>query len=308
MNVFNAVIPVFILILVGYCCRLRDFPSVGFWQGAQSITYYIFFPALLFVKTASADINIINFPLMVTAIVLILLVTSSLMLFIKSFVPVDSQQFTSIYQGGIRFNAYIGFAISASLFGTKGIVYAAVISAIMIPSVNIFSVAMLEYHRMKNTKAHNQGVIRNLSLSIIQNPLIIACVGGILFNSSGIYLPEMIKTSLTLLSNVALPLGVLTVGAALNLKSFKSSSTAIIFSSSIKFFIMPLCTLAFCYMLNISDIARNILLVISTIPTATSSYILAKQLDGDAPLMATIISIQTLMAAVLIPALLSILL
>ena len=48
-------------------------------------------------------------------------------------------------------------------------------------------------------------------------------------------------------------------------------------------------------------------MLLATLPTATSAYILARQLGGDAPLMAGIISGQTLLAMVSIPLLLSVL-
>jgi predicted permease len=48
-------------------------------------------------------------------------------------------------------------------------------------------------------------------------------------------------------------------------------------------------------------------ILLAALPTATSSYILARQLGGDAPLMAAIISGQTLLAVVSIPLMLALL-
>jgi len=45
-----------------------------------------------------------------------------------------------------------------------------------------------------------------------------------------------------------------------------------------------------------------VLVVLATAPTAASSYTLAQQLGGDAPLMAEIITAQTLVSAIAIPA------
>ena len=51
----------------------------------------------------------------------------------------------------------------------------------------------------------------------------------------------------------------------------------------------------------------QVAVLLAALPTATSAYILARQLGGDAPLMAGIISGQTLLAMVSIPVLLSLL-
>jgi predicted permease len=48
--------------------------------------------------------------------------------------------------------------------------------------------------------------------------------------------------------------------------------------------------------------------LLAALPTATSSYILARQLGGDAPLMAAIVSGQTLLAVATIPLILAVLL
>ena len=42
-------------------------------------------------------------------------------------------------------------------------------------------------------------------------------------------------------------------------------------------------------------------LLFQTLPTASSSYIMARQLGGDAPLMAGIIATQTLLASIALP-------
>ena len=49
-------------------------------------------------------------------------------------------------------------------------------------------------------------------------------------------------------------------------------------------------------------------LVFQVLPTASSSYILARQLGGDAPLMAGITAVQTVLAVAAIPLVLALLL
>jgi len=54
-----------------------------------------------------------------------------------------------------------------------------------------------------------------------------------------------------------------------------------------------------------SGLLVQVAVLLAALPTATSAYILARQLGGDAPLMAGIISGQTLLAMVTIPLMLS---
>ena len=57
--------------------------------------------------------------------------------------------------------------------------------------------------------------------------------------------------------------------------------------------------------LGLSGLLVQVAVLLAALPTATSAYILARQLGGDAPLMAGIISGQTLLAMVTIPLMLS---
>ena len=41
--------------------------------------------------------------------------------------------------------------------------------------------------------------------------------------------------------------------------------------------------------------------VCSSVPTSSSAYVLARQMDGDAPLLAQIITLQTIFAAITMP-------
>jgi hypothetical protein len=44
-----------------------------------------------------------------------------------------------------------------------------------------------------------------------------------------------------------------------------------------------------------------IVAVCSAVPTAPSAYVLARQMGGDAPLLAQIITLQTILAAITMP-------
>ena len=100
---------------------------------------------------------------------------------------------------------------------------------------------------------------------------------------------------------MALPLGLLSVGAALDLTALRSSGRVLYISSAIKLLLFPLIAWGVAYGLELSALASQVLIIFAAMPTATSAYILARQLGGDAPLMAAIITAQTLFAMLTIP-------
>jgi malonate transporter and related proteins len=98
-----------------------------------------------------------------------------------------------------------------------------------------------------------------------------------------------------------LPLGLLCVGAALEFTAAKNWLHPVGASSVAKFALMPLATLAACQAFGLHGPAAIAALLFQTLPTASSSYIMARQLGGDAPLMAGIVAAQTLLAGIAMP-------
>jgi malonate transporter and related proteins len=297
MAVVSAIIPVFLIILCGYLCRQFKFPDANFWRGAEKITYFLLFPALLFSKMASADLTKIDFFKPIIVIMLMYLVVTALQLAVKPWVKIGNAQFTSVYQGSIRFNTYIGLALASALYGAEGLVAAVVMTSVMIPTLNVLCVMMLEFYN----EQHAGNTSRRVVKSIIRNPLIIACAAGMGINFAGISLPAVLMEALNVFARAALPLGLLTVGAALALDAIKSALKPLLLASMAKFIVLPSVAMGLCYWLDIDSMVRNAILIFTALPTAPASYVLARQLGGDYHLMATIITVQTLLAVMLMP-------
>ncbi len=72
-------------------------------------------------------------------------------------------------------------------------------------------------------------------------------------------------------------------------------------SSAIKFLAMPVVTVVVASLMGLTGPALVTALLFQALPTASSAYIMARQLGGDAPLMAGITATQTLFALVALP-------
>ena len=133
------------------------------------------------------------------------------------------------------------------------------------------------------------------------NPLILACVVGWILSVSGIGLPGISSEILEIVGRAALPFGLLAVGAALRLEAVKGHVKSISLSSIIQFGVKPLTVITLLHVLNISGVVAGALLIAFIVPTASSAYILARQLGGDTETMSSIITFQTLLAFVFMP-------
>ncbi len=136
---------------------------------------------------------------------------------------------------------------------------------------------------------------------IVKNPLILACLLGIALNLAGLSLPPVIAPMVAVLGRGALPLGLLAVGAGLSFTAGPAEGRALVLACVLKLAVMPVIAALACLVFGASGVAASVAVLFCGLPAATSAYILARQLGGDAGLMARIITLQIAVSAVSLP-------
>lgn len=294
-HIFSALIPVFALILIGYFFKKIKFPSFEFWTQADKLTYYVLMPSLLIYKLSNASLDSKNSFSFVIAALLAIFFTMIILIIINKIKPTNASSFTSVVQGGIRFNTYVFLALSGAIFGNEGLVLSAIILTFAIPFINILCVTIFALY-VSNEKLNFSYLVK----SIISNPLIIACVIGGTINFLGIKFPISINHTLEILSDAALAMGLLSVGFGLVIKEIRSSKNELFISCFAKHLIMPILIFIFAKYFELDNMMISILVLFALLPTAPSSFILARQLGGNISLMSSIITVQTLLSALFI--------
>lgn len=292
--IFTSLVPVFGLILIGYFFKIISFPSHEFWPLADKLTYFVLMPALLIYTLSKAKLDINSVNLVLVSLLAIFLTMIFLIVFNK-LSPANNSSFTSIVQGGIRFNTYVFLALSSSIFGNEGLILSAIILTFAIPFINILCVTVFAIYS-QNNKLDFIYLVK----SIVKNPLIIGCFIGGSLNILNISLPISISNIFKILSEAALPLGLLSIGYALVLKDMKNVKKDLFISSFAKFMILPIFIYTLGNLFDLNETMIAVLVLFSLLPTAPSSFILARLLGGDLPLMTTIITVQTLVSALFI--------
>lgn len=294
---FTTLWPVFVLILAGYLMKRKGFPGDGFWPGAEKLNYFLLFPALLFSSLASAPLNNPALPRVLAAVLLCLAVCGVALLLARRVWRWPAARFGVLAQGVLRFNTYLGLAVVGSLFGKQGLVLAAVIMAVYVPTVNVLSV--LAFSAGQGT------TLAGLLRPIARNPLILACVAGAAVNLCGFELKWGADKLLALLAGSSLPLGLLNVGAALNPRELRGELGALTLNALARLVGAPLVAMLCARWLALPPLESAILILFFALPTAPTSYVLARQMGGDSHLMAGIITLQTLSSALSLMAVLA---
>ena len=285
--------PLFALIVGGYLLRRHDFPGEAFWPAAERLNYFILFPALLFSSLASAPLDNPALPRLALAVLLGLGGGWLALLLVRRLRGKPAARFGAFTQGILRFNTYLGLAAIGSLHGQPGLVLAALLLALMVPAVNVLSVWSLSADRAVS--------LGGLLLPVLKNPLILACLAGVLFNLLGIGLPGGSDRLLGLLAAASLPLGLLCVGAALRPQELRGEKSALAWNCTLRLLAMPLLAYAAARALHLPALESSVLVLFFALPTAPTAYVLTRQLGGDGHLMAGIITLQTLLAALSLP-------
>jgi malonate transporter len=296
ISIIGSLIPIFVVILAGYIFRKVRFPGDDFWSYAERITYFVLFPALLFQKTASASLDFHSLGPMVITLVSTISVIASLIFFIRPWWPAGDAAFTSFFQGGIRMNTYVGLSAAFALFGDEGLTLAAVAFAVWIPLTNVLCVSVLVGFRDSEKKDW-----LSLLSCIVRNPLILACVAGIMLNLSGIGLNKGVSETLLIFGRASLPLGLMALGAGLDIASARDSRGIIVLNCILKLIVMPMCMWVAAIMLGVGPVATAIAVLFAALPGSPNSYILARQLGGDSLLMANIVTAQVILSMVTLP-------
>lgn len=292
----GAILPIFLLILLGALLRPAAWLGESFWATAERLTYLLLFPALLVTTLAGAELGSLGVARFALALILVILLISLGLIAARPWLALEGPAFTSAFQATIRFNTYIALAASFALAGAPGLTAAALAVAVVVPTVNLLCVFVLARYGGSASKSG-----KPLLGAVTGNPLILACALGILLNASGLGLPPILGPALEILGRGALPLGLLAVGAGLRFESLAQERRALAVTASLKLLIMPAATALACHWLGVTGTPAMVAVLYTALPPAPSAYILARQLGGDAGLMARLIAAHTLLSLATIP-------
>jgi len=297
--VISALLPVFLLIVLCFVLKRSLMRLDTQWHGLERLTYYVLFPTLLIQTLVKADLSSVPVAGVGGALLLAALVMSLLCLALRPLFSrwnIDGPAFTSIFQGATRWQTYVALAVSSNLFGHTGLALASVAMVAIIPLVNVLSVWVLAQHASPEKQS-----VRAIVMTVVQNPLIWACAIGLAVNVTHLPLPKLWHDVADALGRSSLGIGLLVTGAGLHLEGLFRPSLAASVAVFLKLVLMPVLGVVLALWFGISGSSLVIVAVCSAVPTSSSAYVLARQMGGDAPLLAQIITLQTILAAITMP-------
>ena len=291
-----ALVPIAVLLALGAALRrLRGFSSPDFWAGAERLAYFVLLPTLLFTSIATVDLAGVPVGRVAVAVVVpTLLVTGALFALNRVIAP-NAPAFTSVLQGSVRFNTYVGVSLAVSLAPGEGAALAGIVGAILVPLVNVIATLGFEVFLVDKSS------LLSLAGKVVLNPLVLACALGSAVGAFPFEMPEVVIGVLDPLAAAALPVGLLCVGAGLRRIELRTHAVGLVVASSVKLLVLPALTLGGLVLVGVSGPMALVALTFQSIGTASTAYVLARQLGGDSSLMAALIAFQTVASFVTLP-------
>lgn len=286
------------MIVLGFAFKQRQLITDAFWQPAERVTFYVFFPSLLIISIAKADLGGANVVPMLVGLILAIAVVVAACFALRRPLRLDGPAFTSLIQSSVRPNVYVALAAVTALYGSAGVTLMSLCIAAVVPSVNLISVvALVRYASGSGTPVQ----WRRTVVPIVTNPLILACGVGLALNATGLRLPPLIGPTLEILARASLPVGLLAVGAGLQFQALRATGRTVAVASVLKLLILPVLTLIAVEGLGAEALARNIAVLIASVPVSASAYVMAREMGGDPTIMAASITATTAVAVVSMP-------
>lgn len=292
--VLDNLFPVFALILVGSLLKKYHVTSENFLKVSDRLVYFIFFPALLFWKIGSAPPDLVSqaglYKAIIGAVLSVYVLSTAFIVLGR----IDRFKAGSFSQSCYRFNTYIGVAIVLSAFDEEGIRLFGILIGIIIPIINVLAVSTLTWFSGRQQSARQR--LRQTLGALVTNPLIIACLAGILYGQLINRFPAFIDNTLKLASYVTLPLALLSIGGALTLNSLKENLGLSFIAAAFKLVLLPVIGYFFLKWFQVTELPFKIGMLFFCLPTSTALYVLSSQLDSDTRLASASIALSTILS------------
>ncbi len=274
----NAVVPLFILVALGYYIRQKDILSLEFVDIFSKFAFNIGIPLSLFNTAFNSNIHEnVSIKFVIYNSLAIIMIVAIAWIVVPRFTTLPRAG--SIIQGVYRANlAIFGLPLATNMFGSEHIAPTAIMIAISVPIYNSISVIQLSLMG-KNSKKRPS--VFEICISVIKNPLFFATVMGILFSYFSVPIPQMLATPINNLAACAAPIALIALGGQFSFSSAKNNFKISIITTIIRLLVVPAVLMPIFIVAGFRDGELGALLINFATPIATSTFVMALHFGCD---------------------------
>ncbi|MEI2994673.1 MAG: AEC family transporter [Roseburia hominis] len=292
----DATFPIFLVMVIGYILKQIGMLNDNFVTVANRFNFKVTLPFMLFRDISGVDIRavfdiryVLFCALVSTACFWI--IWGGVKLFLK-----DQSMRGAFVQASFRSSAAVmGLAFIQNMYGSSAMGPLMIVSAV--PLYNIFSVIVLTFEGARSGEVDPKQKIKDACINIAKNPIILGILTGLVVGLLGIDFPVIVDKTVNSVAQMATPLALITIGAGFEGRKALAKIRPTIAASMIKLVIQPLIFLPVAAWMGFRGEQMIAILIMLASPTTPSCYIMAKNMDNDGVLTASVIVMTTLLAA-----------
>ena len=295
IHTISTIIPIFAVILLGWLARVYGFIRSDFIEPANRLVFYLAIPAMVFRSIAMASLSEqFDGPVVLLAMLSVCTVFA-VAWYLSSLAHLPRSHRGTFIQNSFHGNlGYIGLAVSFYYLGHEGLVRASILAGFMMILQNLLAVIVLQINSPGTTDSKSRVAV---VLKILGNPIILSALAGIVVSLTGFPIPLVLGRSLDILGDLALPLALLIIGASLSFGMVRSRLKAVLSTGLLKLILMPAVGLILFRLFNLGPDTYLPAIIMLASPTATVTYVMAKEMHGDSDFAVAAISVNTLLSA-----------
>lgn len=291
---FNVVIPILIIVLLGYVIKHVGLIDDNFVNSAIKFNFNIGLTVLLFKNIYTTNIRQ-NFDLRLTVFSLLCIIGTVVILCITvPFFIKDKKRASAMIHTMYRSNFLIlGIPLALNMFGESNITHVALLMPIIIPTYNFLAVFILLAFD-ENLEENNGKKIKAVIINVIKNPLILSSIVAISLQLFSLRLPLFIERAIFDISSIATPLALITLGAQFNFKRTIGNIKYSIIASVVRLIINPLIVILLAIILGFRGYNLGAIFILFSSSSAVTCYLMAKEMKSDYELTGDVVLITSL--------------
>ena len=296
MNIVSTIIPIFVIIIIGWMARVYGFIRAEFIEPANRLVFYLAIPAMVFRSISKTSLHSQFDGMVLMLTMLAVCAVLGIAWILGSIARVHRRQRGTFIQNSFHGNlGYIGLAVTFYYLGREGFVRASILAGFMMILQNLLGVFVLQIYSGNNPSRQSRWTV---AIKVLGNPIILAALAGILVSVTAVPVPRVFGRCLDILSDLALPLALLIIGASLSFDMLRSRLTAVFSTAMMKLILLPGIGYMLYRLCNVVPEAYLPGIILLASPTATVTYVMAKEMKGDSEFAVAAISLHTLLSAI----------
>jgi len=295
----NSVIPVFMVMGIGFYLGKKKILTGDFVSQATSLVFYTALPAKLFLDVSRSnfseclDIRFTAYLLICTCVSFAVAWTLCVLL-VK-----DRTAVSAVVHSAFRGNfVYLGLPICQSILGRESVPSTIMVVTFVLPFYNVLATIVLSYYDPLGRKVSWKKMLKD----ILTNPMIVAILAALPFSLMNISLPSAVDKALAYLGQLSTPMALILIGAGTRPSAFAGRGAWIMFGAVYKVVVTPLLFAVPMLWLGFTPEQMVTAFVMFAVPSAMNVYIVTKKMGGDGELGAAVITVSMLLSAVTLPA------